>query len=223
MGRAHKSHQMSAGLVGANDELIWNDQRLEKGGKCDAIAKFHGSEQRLPDGKETCWLAPDLVGSSAGSNVIAEEEFTHFLLKKDLCKVIEKHPDATVGYTWPQTDVCPCPANVHSCQAQCDGKDSKESSSSNSPVPSFGSLGGGGAKAPPEGHDNNRSSDKLLERFKKSSIPDKLITYRIDELNKERAVIHFRVSSAKKDGTIEESVTVFVYARPAGGAEDASE
>jgi len=29
----------------------------------DAIAKFHGSEQRLPDSKETCWLAPDLVGA----------------------------------------------------------------------------------------------------------------------------------------------------------------
>ncbi len=191
----------------------------------DAIAKFHGSEQRLPDSKETCWLAPDLVGQASGSNVIAEEEFTHFLLKKDLCKVVEKHPDATVGYTWPATDVCPCPANVHSCQAQCDGKETKESSALPG-VPSFGLGGGasgGGAKPPPEGHDNNRSSDKLLERFKKSTLPDKLITYRIDELNKERAVIHFRVSAVKKDGVIEESATVFVYARPAGGSEEAGD
>lgn len=188
----------------------------------DAIAKFHGSEQRLPDSKETCWLAADLVGASSGSNVIAEEEFTHFLLKKELCKVVEKHPDATVGYTWPQTDVCPCPAGVQTCQAHCDGKD-KESSAGGA-VPSFGSLGGGGgAKPPPEGHDNNRSNDKLLERFKKSTIPDKLITYRIDELTKERAVIHFRVSSVKKDGAIEESETVFVYARPAGGSEEAGD
>jgi len=187
----------------------------------DAIAKFHGSEQRLPDGKETCWLAPDLVGAGAGANVIAEEEFTHFLLKKDLCKVVEKHPDSTVGYTWPAADVCPCPAGVQTCQAQCDGKDKEAAGAS--AVPSFGSLGGGGAKPPPEGHDNNRSNDKLLERFKKSTLPDKLITYRIDELTKERAVIHFRVSAMKKDGTIEESETVFVYARPAGGAEEATD
>lgn len=202
-----------AGCAGPNQRQYYRD----------AIAKFHGSEQRLPDSKETCWLAPDLVGQGAGSNVIAEEEFTHFLLKKDLCKVVEKHPDATVGYTWPATDVCPCPAGVLSCQAQCDGKD-KEASSGPA-VPSFGLGGaaGGGAKPPPEGHDNNRSGDKLLERFKKSTLPDKLITYRIDELNKERAVIHFRVSAVKKDGVIEESTTVFVYARPAGGSEEAGD
>lgn len=184
----------------------------------DAIAKFHGgSEGRIPDSKETCWLAADLVGNSAGSNTIAEEEFTHFLIKKDLCKIVEKHPDATVGYTWPQTDVCPCPANVQSCQAQCDAK--PDAAAGASPVSGFG-LGGGGSKSTaPEGHDNNRSNDKLLERFKKSTLPDKLITYRIDELNKERAVIHFRVSNVKKKGEIEESEVIFVYPKPAGGEE----
>lgn len=182
----------------------------------DAIAKFHGSEQRLPDSKETCWLAPDLVGGNVGSNVIAEEEFTHFLIKKELCKVVEKHPDMVAGYTWPQSDVCPCPASVQTCSAQCDAKPDAAGAS---PIGGLG-LGGGGAKPPPEGHDNNRSNDKLLERFKKSTIPDKLITYRIDELNKERAVIHFRVSNVKKDGAIEQSEVVFVYARPAGGAEE---
>jgi len=197
---------LTAGCAGPNQRAYYRD----------AIAKFHGSEGRLPDSKETCWLAPDLVGSSTGSNTIAEEEFTHFLIKKDLCKIVEKHPDATVGYTWPQSDVCPCPANVQTCQAQCDAK--PDAAASASPVPGFG-LGGGGAKPAPEGHDNNRSNDKLLERFKKSTLPDKLITYRIDELNKDRAIIHFRVSNVKKGGEIEQSEVVFVYPKPAGGEE----
>jgi hypothetical protein len=205
---------LTAGCAGPNQRAYYRD----------AIAKFHGSEQRLPDSKEVCWLAADLTGSSAGSNVIAEEEFTHFLIKKDLCKVVEKHPDATVGYAWPQADVCPCPAGVQTCQAQCDAKPDA-SAAGGSPVPGLGAFGAaaGGGKPPPEGHDNNRSNDKLLERHKKSTIPGKLITYRIDELNKERAVIHFRVSNVKKEGDIEQSETVFVYARPAGGSEEAAD
>jgi hypothetical protein len=195
-----------AGCAGPNQRAYYRD----------AIAKFNGSEHRIPDNSKTCWLAPDLVGSGVGSNVIAEEEFTHYLIKKDLCKIVEKHPDAAAGYTWPQTDVCPCPANVQSCQAQCDAKPEGGAGA----LGGLGGLGGGG-KAAPEGHDNNRSNDKLLERYKKSTIPDKVITFRIDELNKERAVIHFRVSDAKKPGAIEQSEVIFVYPKGDGAGEAA--
>jgi hypothetical protein len=164
-----------------------------------AIAGFKG----IPSASNKCWLAADLVGGSSGSPVIAEEEFTKYLVEKNLCKVVEKHPDSTVGYTWPEADRCPCAAGQTVCSgAQCTAAAGGSSG--------FGGFGGGSS----DGNDNNRSGDKILERFKKSTVPDKLITYRIDELTKKKAIIHFRVSDVKRSGgTIEASEVITVYPR----------
>lgn len=156
-------------------------------------------EKHIPPASKTCWLTPDLVGQGGGSNSIAEEEFTKYLLEKNLCKVVEKHVDDVAGYTWPKDEVCPCAANVSPCSMQCQAKHDAPAGGG---MPGLGSLGGGGASP----DDNNRSSDKLLERYKKSQLVDKVIVYRIDELTKDRAIIHFRLSDAKaSSGTIEAS------------------
>jgi hypothetical protein len=164
-------------------------------------------DKHLPPSGKSCWLTPDLTGPQAGSNQIAEEEFTKYLIDRNLCRVIEKHPDDVAGYSWPKEDVCPCGSGVVPCAFQCEAK--KE-----------GGGGGGGFGLPsiggsaPAGHDNNQSSDKLLERYKKSQLVDKVIVYRIDELNKDRCVIHFRVSDAKaNNASIEASQTFIIPAK----------
>jgi hypothetical protein len=156
-----------------------------------AIDKFSA---RLPKAPATCWITPDLSGPSAGSNAIAEEEFAAYIVEKGLCRVVEKHGDAAGGYEWPSADQCPCPANVTSCSAQCGG---------GGVAGGLGFGGGGG------GPDNNRSVDKLLERYKKSRLAQKVIVYRIDELTKQQAVIHFRVSDARS-ATVDAVQTVVV-------------
>lgn len=160
----------------------------------EAIKQF---SPKLPRSDMRCWLTPDLVGPSAGSQAIAEEVFTEFLLASNLCRVVEKHPDATAGYTWPASDVCPCASGVQSCSAYCPATDAGAA---------LPSLGGGSAVS---GHDNNRSGDKLLERHKKATLPNKLVIYRIDELTANKAVIHFRVADARTT-TIEQAQTVTV-------------
>lgn len=167
-----------------------------------AIDKFSA---KLPKAPTTCWLAPDLTGGGAGSNAIAEEVFTAFLLDKGLCRVVEKHPDANGGYEWPTTDLCPCGANVQSCSAQCAG-------GAGAALGGLGGFGGGSGS----GDDNNRSNDKLLERYKKSQLPQKLVAYRIDELTQKKAVVHFRVSDIRTS-VIEASsaVTIELESAPA--------
>ncbi len=103
------------------------------------------------------------------------------------------------GYTWPTSDVCPCAAGVQPCSAACPA-------AGGGAVPSLGGFGGGGAGV---ANDNDRSKDKLLERYKKRTLPQKLIVYRIDELKKNEAVIWFRISDVRTS-TIEAAQTVVV-------------
>ncbi len=174
-----------------------------------AIEKF---APKVSPSTAKCWVSPDLVGGGTGSSAIAEEEFTTFLIEKNICHVVEKHPDATGDYKWPEKDVCPCAAN----QTMCATGACTPAGGGASAVPSFGGLGGGGGA---EGNDNNRSGDKLLERHKKSTLPQKFILYRIDEMNSKKSVIHFRVSDAQ-NVWVEQSGTVTIFppaaAAPAG-------
>lgn len=156
---------------------------------------------KLPKAGVKCWVTPDLVGPGSGSNAIAEEVFTNYLLDKNLCEVVEKHPDALAGYTWPKDDICPCQAGVAPCNSACPAAGGAMA------VPSLGGFGGGGGSG--EGNDNDRSHDKLLERFKKHSLPQKLIIYRIDELKPEKAVIWFRIADARTTA-VESSQTVVI-------------
>jgi len=162
-------------------------------------------EKHIPASNKSCWLTPDLSGGSAGNDAIAEEEFTKYLLERNLCRVVEKHPDDVAGFTWPKDEVCPCGANVTPCSAAC----GSGGAGGGAAAGLFGgvSLGGGG------GHDNNRSNDKLLERYKKAQLADKVLVYRVDKLDDKKMVIHFRVSDAKaNNGAIEQSQ---VYVIPA--------
>ncbi len=164
-----------------------------------AIEQFSA---KLPKAGTKCWLTPDLVGPSQGSNAIAEEEFINFLLSKGLCEVVEKHPDVLAGYNWPKEDTV--------------GKDLAGSVASSSlGLPSIG------APVAADGNDNDRSRDRLLERFKKRTLPLKVIVYRIDDLKDDAAVIWFRISDART-AIVEASQTVLVrrvYA-PAPAASD---
>jgi hypothetical protein len=158
--------------------------------------------------KGSCWLTPDPTGPAAGSDAIAEEEFTKYIVEKGLCHIVEKSPDDVAGYTWPKDEVCPCGSGVVPCSAQCDAN--KPAAASAGGGFGLGSLGGGAAVA----NDNNRSTDKLLERYKKSQLVDKVIVYRIDELNGNKAVLHFRVSDAKANsGAIEASKVYTILPR----------
>ena len=159
-------------------------------------------DKHLPPSGKTCWITPDVTGPSAGSDAIAEEVFTQYLVDRNLCRVIEKHPDDIAGYTWPKDDVCPCGAGIQPCASQCQ--------TGAAPAPGAGGAFGFASAAAPNGNDNNRSSDKLLERYKKAQLVDKLIVYRIDELNKDKCVIHFRVSDAKANGASIEASQTFV-------------
>ena len=158
-------------------------------------------EKHIPPSNKTCWLTPDFSGGSSGNDAIAEEEFTKYLLEKNLCRVVEKHPDDVAGYTWPKDEVCPCGANVTNCSAACAGTNAGGAAGAAGGLFSGGLSLGGGA-----GHDNNRSNDKLLERYKKAQLADKVLVYRIDKMDDKKAVIHFRLSDAKaNNGTIEQS------------------
>src|SRR5580658_3538485 len=80
-------------------------------------------DKHLPPAGKSCWLTPDLTGPQAGSNAIAEEEFTKYLIERNLCRVVEKHGDDVAGYTWPKDEICPCAAGVANCSSQCAEKD----------------------------------------------------------------------------------------------------
>lgn len=172
----------------------------------DAIEKFANQDKGIPDSGSRCWLTPDLNGG-VGNSVLAEEEFVMFLLKNKLCRIVEKHQDDSAGYKWPESDRCPCPANVHNCDGTCPGAASSGGAAPAGGLPLAMPGLGGGAK----GDDNNRSKDQLLERYKKSTMPEKIIVYRIDEETADKCTIFFRVSdTSKADGTIETAGTVTV-------------
>jgi hypothetical protein len=159
-------------------------------------------EKHIPGSNKTCWLTPDTAGGSSGDNAIAEEEFTRFLIEKNLCKIVEKSVDDVAGYSWPKEEVCPCGSGVSPCASQCSGA---------SAVGAVPAVFGATASI----NDNNRSNYKLLERYKKSQLVDKVLVYRIDDLNKDRAIIHFRLSDAKaaSGGAIESSQTYVILPR----------
>lgn len=147
---------------------------------------------QLPPASATCWLTPDVEGGGPTSP-LAEEVFANYIVEKRLCRLVEKHRDNTMGYSWPSSDQCPCSAGVENCSGTCGGAEGVG-------LP----MGVGGGTGP----DNGRSGDPLLERFKKSRA-QKVIVYRISELGDSHAVIQFRVSDVRS-GLVEASRTVSV-------------
>jgi len=169
-------------------------------------AAIEQAADRLPRAGVKCWLTPDLTGPMQGSPAIAEEVFSNYLVEARLCSQVEKHPDAIAGYSWPQNEVCPCQPKQENCSGTC-----HEGGGASVPSLGFGGGGGGG------GNDNNRSNDRLLERYKKAHIAQKLVVYRIDELQEKKVIVYFRVSDAPT-GVVEQAFTVTIEVGGGGGA-----
>jgi hypothetical protein len=144
-------------------------------------------------------VTPDRNGGT-GSAAIAEEVFTNYLMETRACRVIEKHSDVLAGFVHP--------SGAGAMEAPVPPPSAPASPPAGGFMAALPLAGGGAAvvSSPNVVYDNAMSNDILLERHKKRAA-QKVLIFRIDELEARKAIIHFRFSDAST-GMVESSATI---------------